>query len=55
MQASERVSVKGDKLVVREVRKALRLTRKYSGKFSRDEFEYAQILLDELDREKGVK
>ncbi len=38
-------------LVLREVWKALRLARRYSGKFSDDEFEYARILLEELARE----
>ena len=38
-------------IVLREVSKALKLSRKYSGKFSDDEFEYAKILLDELAKE----
>jgi len=38
-------------LVLREVWKAIRLARRYSGKFSDDEFEYARILIDELARE----
>ncbi len=36
-------------LVLREVLKALRLARKYKGKFSSDELEYAEILLEELE------
>ena len=38
-------------LVLREVWKGIRLSRKYSGKFSDDEFEYARILLEELAKE----
>ena len=38
-------------IVLREVWKGIRLSRKYSGKFSDDEFEYAKILLDELAKE----
>ena len=38
-------------IVLREVWKGIRLSRKYSGKFSDDEFEYAKILLEELAKE----
>lgn len=37
--------------VLREVSEALRLARKYSGKFASDELAYAEILLDELAKE----
>lgn len=36
-------------MVVKETVNALRLARKYGGKFSQDEFEYAQALLEELE------
>lgn len=36
-------------LVIAETINALRLARKYGGKFGQDEFEYAEILLSELE------
>ncbi len=36
-------------IVITETINALRLARRYSGKFAHDEREYAQTLLDELD------
>ena len=36
-------------LVVDEAVTALRLARRYRGKFARDEFEFARILLDDLE------
>ncbi len=38
-------------IVITETINALRLSRRYSRKFSQDEFEYAQALLDELEAE----
>ena len=39
------------KLVVEEVVKALRLSQRYGGQFSQDEFDYACVLLEELEAE----
>lgn len=39
-------------LVITETINALRLARRYGGKFARDEREYAQTLLDELESDK---
>ena len=40
-------------MVLREVLKALRLARRYKGKFSSDELEYARVLLEELENERS--
>ena len=38
-------------IVITETINALRLARRYGGKFSEDEFEYAETLLEELEAE----
>ena len=38
--------------VITETINALRLARRYSGKFAQDEREYAHALLDELESDK---
>jgi len=51
MSESESLSEAQRLHVVDEAMKALRLSRRYGGQFSQDEFDYARILLEELEKE----